>query len=62
MSPFNCYFTNAEHEELDILTARTGLSKAQLIREAVDQYLRQRLRRTSSGRKRSETVRVTNEK
>ncbi len=37
--PFNCYLTLAQLEELEVVSAQKGRPKAELIREAVAEYL-----------------------
>ena len=37
--PFNCYLTLAQLEELEMVSAKEGKPKAELVREALAEYL-----------------------
>ena len=37
--PFNCYLTLSQLEELEMVSAKEGKPKAELVREAVTEYL-----------------------
>ena len=37
--PFNCYLTLSQLEELEMVSAKEGKPKAELVREALTEYL-----------------------
>jgi metal-responsive CopG/Arc/MetJ family transcriptional regulator len=41
--PFNCYLTSDQLDELDALAEADSMSKAEIIREAVTEYISKRI-------------------